>query len=239
MRIEHRSVIGEYRVRDCRHKWRACGSEAFPDEWYVRRLSHFVLVERVRTSEWVSRPGDQKDQGEAAWRVPTSNSSTREFLVLALGAGGRPLSFLEIRYKADFASGCMALFEVLDFTFYFILGVVDGLADLAASPIGMLARGIVVRVADLFRRIFRVSPGFLDGTFSLVGDPFVCQVVVSDGFPNALLHFSNRLIDLAGHLIFIHKSPFYPLFTLRCERQNRPYGEFSRTSRFQPPQSEA
>src|SRR5580693_7422339 len=100
----------------------------------------------------------------------------------------------------------MTLFEFLDLIFHLFLGILDGLADLASGPVGFFRGGFLARFLDLLRRVFRISPGLLDGALRLVDDSLVREFFIADGFSDALLDLSNSLVNFSSNLILIHGS---------------------------------
>src|SRR5580658_2600475 len=99
----------------------------------------------------------------------------------------------------------VALFEFFDLFLGFFFRVIHGLADLLPALGGLFGSGLLVRVLDLLGCVLGIFPGFLHRAFGLVDYAFVGQLFAADSLSDALLHLADSLIDLAAHLIFIHK----------------------------------
>src|SRR5580704_2542117 len=98
----------------------------------------------------------------------------------------------------------MTFLNLLDLVFQLVLGIVDRLTYVVTGPVGFFRSGLPVRLIYLVGCVLHIAPGLLYGPLGLIDDSLVGEFVVADRFADALLDFSNGLIDFSGDLILIH-----------------------------------
>ena len=98
----------------------------------------------------------------------------------------------------------MLFFDGIDLLVHAIFGVFHFAGNILARIVSLLFLALV-------GRILYVAPGFFGGTLHLVCHAAIREIVVADGFADALFHFACNLIDFSCDLILIDGG--YSFFT--------------------------
>jgi hypothetical protein len=81
---------------------------------------------------------------------------------------------------------------------------IDILDDIGA---GVICFGFAVVLGGfdvVMHSILDVAVDFFGGTFDLVDDAFIGELLIADSFANSLLYFAFHLIELPTYLLGIH-----------------------------------
>jgi hypothetical protein len=100
--------------------------------------------------------------------------------------------------------GCLAPVAIDSGVGVFASGV-DVVDDIGASMICLRFAIALGGLDVVMHRILDVAIDFFGGTFHLVDDAIISELLISDGFANSLLDFSFHLIELPTYLLGIHE----------------------------------
>jgi hypothetical protein len=67
----------------------------------------------------------------------------------------------------------MTLFEIVDFLFHFVFGLINRLTDIGAGLVSGLGSCFLVRLGNLMSGILGVAESFLGSSFGLFSDALV------------------------------------------------------------------